>query len=319
MDQITIGYFGIQWRSASASIATGVVRDMQDLLARHDGAELVERVEFIDSAGFHTVILAAYWTNAERYRAHVSANAVAQWWAAEERGRDGVGVFREVFSPRIERLETLSSTADHFEGIARAFKRRSTHDVQEHSYWGSMRDRMAASREDELAPQGQFSAASTSSAHRIVVEGHHNLALIRSGQNWEAMSGAQLSTYQSEIMPVLDAGMAFLSNEGTAIGCLTNRVLDHVDAQGKREDRSFSLSYWTSLEALETWAEFHPTHLQIFNGFTNWASRLGGDLALCLYHEVAVVRADEQLFEYIGCHQDTGILPTIAREAVTGS
>jgi aldoxime dehydratase len=36
------------------------------------------------------------------------------------------------------------------------------------------------------------------------------------------------------------------------------------------------------------------------------------NLQLRLYHEVVVVKADEQQFDYINCHPQTGLLRTIA-------
>jgi aldoxime dehydratase len=40
-------------------------------------------------------------------------------------------------------------------------------------------------------------------------------------------------------------------------------------------------------------------------------STLGPMATLQLYHEVTVVRSNEQFFEYCGCHERTGLLHTL--------
>lgn len=39
-----------------------------------------------------------------------------------------------------------------------------------------------------------------------------------------------------------------------------------------------------------------------------YLSTLGPAAKLRLYHEVSVARADEQFFEYLNCHEQTGLL-----------
>ena len=69
------------------------------------------------------------------------------------------------------------------------------------------------------------------------------------------------------------------------------------------------MSWWKSLAALERWAESHPTHVAIFGAAMKYLSTLGPGGASCkLYHEVTVARADEQFFEYLNCHDRTGML-----------
>ena len=68
------------------------------------------------------------------------------------------------------------------------------------------------------------------------------------------------------------------------------------------------MSWWKSLGALERWAESHPTHVAIFGAAMKYLSTLGPAAKLKLYHEVTVARADEQFFEYLNCHDRTGML-----------
>jgi aldoxime dehydratase len=68
------------------------------------------------------------------------------------------------------------------------------------------------------------------------------------------------------------------------------------------------MSWWNSLAALERWAESHPTHVAIFGAAMKYLSTLGPAAKLKLYHEVTVARVDEQLYEYLNCHDRSGML-----------
>jgi hypothetical protein len=68
------------------------------------------------------------------------------------------------------------------------------------------------------------------------------------------------------------------------------------------------LSWWCSLEDLDRWAREHPTHQAIFGAAMKYLSTLGPAARLRLHHEVTVAKADEQYFEYLGCHPQTGML-----------
>jgi aldoxime dehydratase len=122
--------------------------------------------------------------------------------------------------------------------------------------------------------------------------------------------------YLNDVEPQLRAGMDFLRDEGRAIGCYANRYLRVIE-NGEPTDRSFGMSWWRSLGALERWSESHPTHLAIFSAAMKYMSAQGTSAKLRLYHEVSVVGPEEQYFEYLGCHPGTGLLgaqePAVAR------
>jgi aldoxime dehydratase len=73
-------------------------------------------------------------------------------------------------------------------------------------------------------------------------------------------------------------------------------------------DRSYGLSWWRSLDALERWAESHPTHVAIFGAAMKYLMTMGPAAKLRLYHEVSVAGAEEQYFEYVDCVEGTGLL-----------
>ncbi|MDJ0115151.1 phenylacetaldoxime dehydratase family protein, partial [Rhodococcus erythropolis] len=49
---------------------------------------------------------------------------------------------------------------------------------------------------------------------RVVVRGHDNIALIRSGQDWADAEADERSLYLDEILPTLQSGMDFLRDNG---------------------------------------------------------------------------------------------------------
>ena len=78
--------------------------------------------------------------------------------------------------------------------------------------------------------------------------------------------------------------------------------------QGRRRSGSRSIASALGVSPLERWAESHPTHVKIFGAAMKYLSTLGPSAKLRLYHEVTVAAADEQFFEYRGCHAKTGML-----------
>ena len=158
--------------------------------------------------------------------------------------------------------------------------------VMEHAYWGGARDRIPASQTDAMVPVGAPEIERDGSS--VVVRGHENLCLIRSGQDWSDTAAEERRMYLQDVEPVLRAGMDFLRDEGRAIGCVANRYLQVETADGAPTEKSYGMSWWKSLAALERWAESHPTHVAIFGAAMQYLSKLGPAAKLKLYHEVTV-------------------------------
>ena len=173
-------------------------------------------------------------------------------------------------------------------------------EVVEHAYWGGMRDRIPLSQTDPMLGLG--APAAEEEAGRVRVRPPAGLCLIRSGQDWTDTDGDERRMYLEDVEPVLRAGMEFLRDEGESVGCFANRYLT-VDGG----ERSYGMSWWRSLDALERWSESHPTHLAIFGAAMRYLSTLGPAARLRLYHEVSVLPADGQVFEYVDCRPGTGL------------
>jgi aldoxime dehydratase len=164
-----------------------------------------------------------------------------------------------------------------------------------------------------MAPAG--SPGLVRDGDRVRVKPHDNICLIRSGQDWGDTEAAERKMYLEDVEPVLREGMDFLRDEGLSIGCFANRYMTVVDRDGGPTEKSYGMSWWKSLAALERWAESHPTHVRIFGAAMKYLSSLGPAAKLRLYHEVTVARAADQFFEYRNCHERTGMLNAVAASA----
>jgi hypothetical protein len=103
------------------------------------------------------------------------------------------------------------------------------------------------------------------------------------------------------------------------VGCLSNRFMDVIDPSdpSNATDKTFGLGYFDNLASLEGWSKQHKTHLDIFGRFGRYAGELQNNVTLRVFHEVMVLQPDQQFFEYIGCHANTGLLVGMAANTVS--
>ncbi|KAF6809959.1 phenylacetaldoxime dehydratase [Colletotrichum plurivorum] len=274
-----------------------------------------------DNRGFFNIAILAYWTSKQAYDDWFVASGFGAWWAEDVQGEDH-GWFLEVFYPSIDRLETVLTTTAP-EGVSRLGESVSG-PIQEHVYWGSMRDRLPIAQTDELlgdpdVAQSPKPAANGTVARpvRIRVQGRKNLAVIRSGQDWSVAEPEERQLYIDSMQPPLVRGMAFLGDHGDEVGCFSCRFMEVVAVDpstgvaGKGSDKTFCLAYFDNLSSLERWSREHRTHLAIFAEFGRYAKTVGDRMSLRLFHEVFVLEPQQQVFEYVGCHDGTGMLTSL--------
>ncbi|TQN67787.1 Phenylacetaldoxime dehydratase [Colletotrichum shisoi] len=161
------------------------------------------------------------------------------------------------------------------------------------------------------------------------------LAVIRSGQDWSVAPPEERQLYLDSMQPPLVKGMEYLRDHGDEVGCFSCRFMEIVDgpapakeAEAETEaeaeadaagagdsgtERTFCLAYLDNLASLESWSRGRRTHLDlaIFGEFARYAKRLGNRMGLRLFHEVPVLEAEQQVFEYVGCHRGTGMLTSL--------
>ena len=272
----------------------------------------VERAEHATRDGTRTTLTMAYWLDPSGYRTW-AAQGFKAWWNDPARLADPGGQALEVMRIPAERLETIFGHKE---------PRGATHTgqtlfgpIQEHLYWGAMRDRIPASAADALAsPFGHnLPPAQTAETRgkRVRVSAPANLCVIRSGQNWGDCDSDELALYDSRVRPALHAGMRYLRDHPRETGCLDLRFANEIEA-GAPTKRAFGLGFFLSLAHLEAWAAHHPTHLAIFDSMVALGTERGEKLGLKLWHEVFVLPAEGQHFEYVNCAPGTGLLGSFA-------
>ena len=307
LQQVVMAYLGVQYADeAKRPDALAALRHMVGTFEGPDGPVHHDLTHHVDNQDHHNLMVVAYWADPAAYCRWLRSEEVKGWWDADDRLADGLGYFREVVAPRVDQFETLYAFQEELPGVG-AVMGAISGEVNEHGYWGSMRERFPLSQTDWMTPGGELTvvAGDPQAGGRVVVRGHDNIALIRSGQDWIEAGEDERSLYLDEILPSLEAGMEFLRDNGESLGCYSNRFVRSIDLDGNELDESYDIGHWRSLDKLERWAESHPTHLRIFTTFFRVAERLE---KLRLYHEVSVSDGNGQLFEYINCHPRTGMM-----------
>lgn len=304
VSRVVMAHFGVQHRSGTSAAATQALARLAGRFAAADGPSHWDRAHYVDQAGYSNTVSVAYWDDIARFDAWFKPAREA--WTGS--GEQGIGTFIEVLRPTVARHETLFSSLGRPEGVA-VIADGMSGEVQEHAYWGGMRDRIPLSQTDAMVPSGQPELVRDGA--RLRVRANDNLCLIRSGQDWSDTEASERKLYLDDVEPVLREGMEFLRDEGVGIGCYANRYMRVLGADGVPTEKSYGQSWWKSLSALERWAESHPTHVRIFGAAMKYLSTLGPSAKLRLYHEVTVAAADEQFFEYLNCHSATGMLAAV--------
>ncbi len=306
LTQVVMGYFGVQYQGEeNRAEAMEALRHIVGDFGLEDGPGEYDTTHHQDNKGYDNLIAVGYWRDPATYERWLARPEVTDWWGSEDRLNAGIGFFREIVSPRADQFETLYAFTEDFPGVGGIMDHVSG-EIEEHAYWGSMRDRTPLSQTSRLSASGQLVAeGDPKQGRRVVVRAHDNICLIRSGQDWADTGDEERTLYTTEIEPVLRAGMDFLRDNGQEIGCYSNRYVQYIDLDGNPVEKSYNIGHWRSMDLLERWAESHPTHLRIFTTFFKVVADLE---KLRLYHEVSVFDASDQYYEYVNCHPATGML-----------
>lgn len=300
--QVVMAYLGVQFRDRTPAV-DAALRTLDGGLEGADRPRHHDRARETDAAGFTNLVTIAYWDDTGSFDRWFAAHGRS--WTDGGIAGGGFGTFSEVLRPSVERFETLFSAPDRNEGVA-VLADGMSGPVQEHAYWGGMRDRIPLSQTDLMPARGAPRVQADGARRRVLP--HENLCLIRSGQDWSDTDDDERRLYLEDVEPVLREGMDFLRDQGVPVGCFANRYMRVVDADGRDTEKSFGMSWWRDLTALERWSESHPTHVAIFGAAMRYLMKLGPAAKLKLYHEVTVAAAHEQFFEYLNCHDGTGML-----------
>ncbi|MDP9904795.1 phenylacetaldoxime dehydratase family protein [Arthrobacter bambusae] len=312
VNSLVCAFFGVQSKKPLASEAKVASAGMWELCAKEDGPISREHAVHTDDQGFENRLIIAYWDDPEAYGRWFKKHRDALIGAGRKLTDHGRWI--EAVIPNASGFETLYSSNTFPEGVARVATGGFSGEIQEHGYWGSMRDRLPVGQTEALESRGGPFVPGNSGIVRV--EPHENLAIIRSGQDWSLCEEAERASYFGDVEPQLKAGMDFLTSDGPSIGCYANRYMTSSDSEGRPLEQTFGLSFWRSLEDMEKWAESHPTHVAIFMAAMKFLQANAG-AKLRLSHEVAVVSRDRQYYEYNNCHATTGMLGSARTSAST--
>lgn len=311
---------GAQYSSPSLkdSVAISAIKDFMSHCSESICPTFWETTSVVDKRGAFNIAVIAYWPGNDLFTSWETQSGFKSWWQSSERESDGHGWFMEVLRPTLDRFETVFSDNAHPEGAAN-MQEKISGEMLEHAYWGSLRDRLAVAQDDNVRAETVVAEAvgrtAYTSSTRVRVPSRKNLCIIRSGQDWSGTLPEERKLYLETMHPVLIEGMNFLRDSGHEIGCYAMNLWDVIDSETleANRERTFGLGFFDDLASLEYWSKSHQTHINIFGGFLMYAKKLGNVLSLRLFHEVYVLEEDQQFFEYVGCHEDTGMLNSMRR------
>ena len=308
LSEVVFAYFGCQFRDRA--LPEVFEQKLQTALKSGPAPSYVTRARHRDASGYENELFIAYWPSQTAFDDWWSEAGYGDWYDDDARLSEAFGLWREIYVVPVTRFETLHSSKDPT-GVSKLAKPLGD-PVQEHNYWGGMRDRIAESETDAFDPSNpdlhSTKTLRSSRGARMRVELADNICLIRSGQNWSQCAAEEIESYSDEVLPHLVAGMAFLRDNPAKTGCLSCRLMDEVALDGSHASQSFGLAAFTSMAHLEAWAKTHPTHLKIFNSFLAMVQKRETPPQLKLWHEVLVARGEDSLCDYVNCHPQTGFL-----------
>ncbi|HTY54132.1 MAG TPA: phenylacetaldoxime dehydratase family protein [Candidatus Binataceae bacterium] len=311
--QIVITYLATQIRGEATAQSH---RALTAFLSGDCGPHKIDHGVFVDRVGHQNLLTVAYWNSPVRYERWFERSGFARWWHDPARLGDDAGYFREVLTIPTDRIETIFSTP---EPAGAAVGHKIEGPILEHNYWGSMRDRMPiASTNHLVSSYGERlpSLGSSATLRRLLrVSVPENLAVVRSGQDWSGCEADELEIYQQSVRPALIKAMESLRDDPNQAACCDLRFVSETDGD-QRVSRSFGYGLFLSLGDMERWAALHPNHLAIFKAFAGLVRKCEYKFKLRLWHEVCVLPGAGQVFEYINCDPQTGLLPYFPSEQI---
>lgn len=276
-----------------------------------NGPAAHEIMRFEDETGHINAVVVSYWTDATRHARWSRNSAFSRWLDEDARLSEAAGYWREAISVPYDRHETIYSAPNYRIGLGRLPGTVIEH-MTTNGYFGAARDRLPISAIDAL--EGAVAdlpapPSVTSRGRRLFAAVPLNMTAIRSGQFWEAAQQEQLDDYNDNLQPKLMRGMQHLSQHREQNGTLALRIMTNLTADGIERRETSVLGYFLALDWLEAWAKSHETHLDIYRHAIAMNRMYQERREVVTWHEVFIMQGGS-CFEYINCHERTGLLPT---------
>lgn len=305
---IIFAQFGIQVKEKSQSLE--YVETITESFQLPNGPDHFDISVYVDSESYHNHLFMAYWKNPKNYHDWLNHPQVQKWCSGKLIDKHSeVGFFSEVATIPITHFETIHSRNNNDSGVTHFATLNKT---KTHAYWGSMRERIPVSASSDLEGEYRNKLAAKEKktfGKRIRVIAPNNLCLIRTAQDWSHCSEEQKKTYLNLIQPALNKAHRFLENHPEDTGCISARLIQEIDSNGKRLEKTSVIGYFQSLYHLERWTHEHATHKAVFRTFAEMLKRHNFNIDLSLWHEVSVLQSKDLELEYVNCHPKTGFLP----------
>jgi hypothetical protein len=307
-EALCVAFHGVQGKDAETVYKSGFIPWISEAVRLPSGPDVHDHEWFVDQSGLYTHVVATYWVEQTRRDGWLEDARVASWWTDSARLSEPTGYFRESLTVPTERLETLYWN-DYPAGISRS-NEVALYPTPYCGYYGAMRDRIPLAAVDSLpsaiAELPPALARKTRNA-RWRIATPQNLAVIRSAAFWGRCDPEQTEDYMRDLRAPLERGMDFLRESPEATGCCSLRFQQTCDAAGAPEFETHALGYFLSLGHMEDWAENHPSHGAIFHAAMARYRKFGKKNQLRTWHEVFVLPAQGQIFEYLNCAPNTGL------------
>lgn len=305
---VHIGFFAAQGEDADVVAASGFLEWVSRAMHGAFAPATLDHSSFTDEAGVFNRIVTAYWTDTHTFDAWRIAQRQEGWWEDDARKDGPCGFWREMLTVPVERLETLYWN-DYTAAMSKAVPIEPTPYC---GYFGAMRDRIPVAAYDPLASEttslGAHAAVRETRKQRWFVTPPHNLAMIRSASFWGNCDEEQKADYDQRLRNPLAQGMDFLRTHPEESGCCSLRFQQTLGENDSLVPETHAHGYFLSLRHMENWSERHASHEAIFSAAIARYKKYGSGNQLRTWHEVYVLPKHGQHFEYINCHDRTGLL-----------
>jgi len=306
VSHVVMALIGVQ--SEVAQTHTDFITTLLDLCCGDLGPARIERAHHVDSAGLPTTLIIAYWSARNVADAWWASMPVHSWWAGLPLTGEA-GYFREILAIPQARFNYAAGTEDRV-GSAAVLPLAP---CATFGYWGAYRDRLAASRDDDFAsplPAPPLAQVRVSRGRRLQVSVPDNLCFIREGQGWGACDAEERAIWDAQMNGVIDVWVARLGSDPAATGCLSIRDCTELDSvSGDAIARRSQFAYLLSLTHIEHAARTDPAHLAVHRAFVRMYTEPRFTPRMHVWVELAVVKHDEVVAEYVNCHSATGLVP----------
>lgn len=307
---IHVCFFAVQASTQEEIAASGFLEWVETAFAGLFSPYSSDTATYIDAMGKINRVVTAYWADTNIWSGWKHWQESEGWWQSPQRMMGTCGFWREMLTVPIERIETIY-WKDYEAAMCKNMEIEPTPYC---GYFGAMRDRiplaacdpLESSQTEVLVP---LSTPRQTYKKRWFVTPPHNLAMIRSASFWGNCDVEQKQDYDTKLRDPLARGMQFLRDNPTESGCCELRFQQTLGVDDAQVPETHAHGYFLSLGHMEKWAEGHASHLAIFGAAMARYKKYGPINQLRTWHEVFILPKIGQHFEYINCHEKSGLLP----------